>query len=267
MRRRPSNPVPRVNLVLNMIFRFKAQRFAMPVLPVVGLATSILALPALAQSVAETTSPAPAIVPPAIPAPATRTSLNWKPLDYHDLAVPDASAMPFAEIWADRLIENNQAYRKVGDTRFSLANAPASESDFIVASASDEVTLTVLNTYRCKILKTDLIGRATLKLCPMRLAEFREGRLHNFDSGEGCFLEFSPPPPGQIFDPARDATYAAYDASSHAIRLGTLINHKPVDACAVTVPIPQRYPNAPRISLYAKPAAANLPTAIAGDAR
>ncbi|MBV1702920.1 MAG: hypothetical protein KGQ46_13985 [Hyphomicrobiales bacterium] len=183
-----------------------------------------------------------------IMAPKRAPVFQWKPMDYYDLTLPGTDAMPYAEIWADKLIENNRAYRKAGDRRFSLANAPATEADWGVYSSSDEVVVTILNTFTCKVINIDPAGHATLKLCPMRLVEFVSGQRRMFNAPDGCFLEFTKQPPGIAFDATRDATYATYDASDHSIRLGTVINHNPVKGCSFHMPIPHFAPDPPMMS-------------------
>ena len=223
----------------------------------VSLITSLILAGCAHAALAQQTAPHAMVDPPSqdVPQPqsvplkpAPATGLQWKALDYYDLTLPRSQAMPFAEIWADKLAANNRAYRKAGDTRFSIANAPASESDVIILSPTDEVTVTTLNTFTCKVIKSDPEGRATLKSCPMRLVEFAHGQTYTFAAPNGCYLEFTPPPPGITLDATRDATYAAFDPSDKSIRLGTLINHQPVSGCSFHLRIPQTRPDPPMMS-------------------
>ena len=211
----------------------------------------------LQQNAAEIINPQTVIAKP------TRApTFQWQAMDYYDLTLPSTDAMPYAEIWADKLAQNNHAYRQAGDTRFSIANAPATEADWGIYSPSDEVLITILNTFTCKVLKTDPVGHATLKLCPMRLVEFTHGQRRMFNAPDGCFLEFAKAPPGGHFDKTRDATYAAADYSDKSIRLGTIINHQPVAQCSFHLKVPKFTEDPPKMARgivnLPQPNAANL---------
>lgn len=162
----------------------------------------------------------------------------WRPVVYADLQLPGPDTKPFAAIWADRISANNAAYKAMGDTRYVVANAPVTESHFVIRSPIKTVVLSVLNTATgCKIIGADAPGNATLKRCPMRLAIYQSGNSTISDAGNGCFVEYGPAPANVSIDTQRNAAYAAYDFSARTIRTGVFLGRKAIDECVLKVPL------------------------------
>ena len=167
---------------------------------------------------------------------------DWRDITYADLRLPNEAARPYAEIWADRLNENNARYARLGDTRFAAGNAPAVASAFVVRSPTRVVVLSVFNAVSaCKTVRHDERHKVTVKRCPMRLAIYDQsqgGRAGSvLDAGEGCFLEFGDPRRAVTSD--REAgSYAAYDITTRTIRTGLVIGGQAVAGCDLAIPIP-----------------------------
>ena len=165
---------------------------------------------------------------------------KWRPVVYADLQLPGETALPYAALWADELKRNNDAYKKKGDRRWIVANAPASESHVVVRSPERVVILSVLHTVTaCRTLRTDMPANATLKSCPMRFAIYQDGRSSVADAGWGCFIEFGARPNGASPDMIRNAALAAYDVETRTIRAGVIFAGEAADDCQFRVPIPQ----------------------------
>lgn len=172
---------------------------------------------------------------------------DWRDITYADLRLPNEAARTYAEIWADRLGENNQHYARAGDTRFAAGNAPAVASAFVVRSPTRIVVLSVFNAVSaCKTVRQDERHKVTVKRCPMRLAIYDQGQGQSqsgmaasvLDAGEGCFLEFGDP--RRAFTSDREAgSYAAYDVTTRTIRTGLVIGGQAVAGCDLAIPIPR----------------------------
>jgi hypothetical protein len=165
---------------------------------------------------------------------------EWRSVSYADLQLPGPTTTSFAALWADEITRNNAAYRKRGDRRFLAGNAPATESHFVIRSPVKTVVLSVLNTATaCGHIATDGVGRATLKRCPMRLAVYQANRSAILNAGTGCFIEYAALETGSSRDPARNASYAAYDKDTRTIRTGLFFAGQPADDCITRIPLPQ----------------------------
>lgn len=173
----------------------------------------------------------------------TAAQFDWRDITYADLRLPNKAARSYAEIWADRLSENNQYYARAGDTRFAAGNAPAVASAFVVRSPTRVVVLSVFNAVSaCRSVRQDERHKVTVKRCPMRLAIYDQGQSGGtgsvLDAGEGCFLEFGDP--RRAFTSDREAgSYAAYDVATRTIRTGLVIGGQAVAGCDLSIPIPR----------------------------
>ncbi|MGX5845009.1 hypothetical protein ACWGTI_30465 [Mesorhizobium sp. ArgA1] len=164
----------------------------------------------------------------------------WRAVAYADLQLPNSEAVPYASLWSDRLRKNNDAYAAKGDTRFAVANAPASESHIVVRSPTKTVVLSVLHTLvGCSPIRTDPVGNATLKRCPMRLAVYQNGRSMVADAGTGCFIEYGPLPNNARPDLARNGAMGAYDVQAKTIRAGIIFQGEIAQECQFRVAVPQ----------------------------
>lgn len=165
---------------------------------------------------------------------------EWRSVSYADLQLPGPTTTSFAALWADEITRNNAAYRKKGDRRFLAGNAPATESHFVIRNPVKTVVLSVLNTATaCRHIATDGVGRATLKRCPMRLAVYQANRSAILNAGMGCFIEYAAVESGASRDPARNASYVAYDKDTRTIRTGLFFAGQPADDCITRIPLPQ----------------------------
>jgi hypothetical protein len=164
---------------------------------------------------------------------------DWRDLAYVDLRLPGHNEHTYAGIWADRLATNNDFYKRQGDRRFVVGNAPAVASAFVVRSPGKVVVLSVLNAASaCATLEHHEVQQATIKRCPMRLVMYDKGDNRIMDAGQGCFLEFGDP--SRAFPPDREAgSYAAYDTASRSIRTGLVVNGKAVTGCDLSIPVPR----------------------------
>lgn len=168
---------------------------------------------------------------------------DWRDITYADLRLPNEAARPYAEIWADRLSQNNAHYARSGDPRFAAGNAPAVASAFVVRSPTRVVVLSVFNAVSaCRTVRHDERRNVTVKRCPMRLAIYDQGQGGGagsvLDAGKGCFLEFGDP--RRAFTSDREAgSYAAYDIATRTVRTGLVIGGQAVAGCDFSIPIPR----------------------------
>lgn len=165
----------------------------------------------------------------------------WRPLAYADLRVPSPTTQTYADIWKDALEANNQAYVARGDRRFGGGNAPATEAHFVIWSARRSVVLTILNTATgCVLRMVDAPARVSVKLCPLRVAAYEGVEVRTLDGGRACFLEVAASASVAAPEISRAGAYASYEPATRLIRLGLVIDHRPVDGCSLTIPIPPR---------------------------
>lgn len=181
-----------------------------------------------------------AIAPPASAQTLTLEPNAWRAVSYADLQLPNTNGAPYASLWADLVKQNNDAYAAKGDTRWAVANAPATESHIVVRSPTKTVVLSVLHTLTgCSPLRSDPATNTTLKRCPMRLAIYQNGRSTVADAGSGCFIEYGTPPQGGTPDLARNAAMGAYDVQEKTIRAGIVFQGAIAPECQFRVPVPQ----------------------------
>jgi len=163
---------------------------------------------------------------------------TWRPMAYADLQLPSRATATYTDIWKDAIERNNEGYRQRGDHRFAGGNAPVTESHFVIWSRGRSVVLSILNTAIGCTTKTAVPQvRATVKLCPMRIAIYEGIQVRTLDGGRACFLELEP---GASPDPTVSAAYASYDVASRTLKTGMIVNHKPVDGCSLDVPLNRR---------------------------
>ncbi len=159
----------------------------------------------------------------------------WRPMSYANLQIPAPQTATYLDIWKDAIDANNRAYKARGDQRFSNGNAPVTEAHFVIWSASRSVVLSVLNTaIACSIKQVAPDARATVKLCPMRIAIFEGVQVRTLDGGSGCFLELAG---GVRVDREASAAYASYDTASKTVKIGMIVDHQAVEGCSKSIPL------------------------------
>ncbi|MFD2029334.1 hypothetical protein ACFSKM_01455 [Ancylobacter dichloromethanicus] len=105
-------------------------------------------------------------------------------MSYADLQQATADTATYADIWKDAIEDNNRAYLARGDTRYASANAPATEAHFVIWSARKAVVLSILNTATgCTLKEVQASARATIKLCPLRIAIYEGIQVRTLDGG------------------------------------------------------------------------------------
>ena len=162
----------------------------------------------------------------------------WRPLAYSDLRRPSAVTRTYADIWKDALDENNRVYLARGDSRFQTSNAPATEAHFVIWSTRKSVVLSILNTATgCALKEFHAAARATIRLCPLRVAIYEGVQVRTLDGGRTCFLELAAPVPGENADPNRAVAYGSYDPSTKVVRTGLVIDHRAIDGCSHEIPL------------------------------
>jgi hypothetical protein len=165
----------------------------------------------------------------------------WRPVTYADLRRPSDATATYADIWRDAIEENNRAYFARGDQRFVGANAPAIEAHFVIWSPKKSVVLSVLDTaVACATHFVDDSAHARVKLCPMRIALYEGVQVRTMNGGMACFLELETLQPRATVDPASSVAYVAYDVDAKTLKTGVMVNHKPVDGCSTTIPLPSQ---------------------------
>lgn len=165
----------------------------------------------------------------------------WRPLAYADLRVPSPATQTYADLWKDALDANDRAYAARGDRRYLGGRAPATEAHFVIWSPQRSVVLTILNTaVGCTLKAIETPARASVKLCPLRLAAYEGVAVRTLEGGHACFLEVGAPVAGAALEPDRAGAYASYEPAARTIRLGLVIDHRPVDGCSLTIPVPPR---------------------------
>jgi hypothetical protein len=159
----------------------------------------------------------------------------WRPMSYANLQNPSPRSATYSDIWKDAIDANNRAYMARGDLRFANGNAPVTEAHFVIWSASRSVVLSVLNTaIACSTKQVAPDARATVKLCPMRIAIFEGVQVRTMDGGSGCFLELEA---GARPDRKASAAYASYDTESKTVKIGMILNHQAVEGCSKSIPL------------------------------
>jgi hypothetical protein len=160
---------------------------------------------------------------------------EWRPLAYADLRKPTPRDATFVDIWKEAIDAEDRGQTGRGDRRFARAPALAIEAHFVIWSPARSVVLSVLDTtLDCSVKPRDPETRAVVKLCPMRVAIYDGLRVRTMDAGRGCFLESEPNASLGI-----SAAYGAYDVASRTLKIGMIVNHRPVDGCSFNVPLPR----------------------------
>jgi hypothetical protein len=72
----------------------------------------------------------------------------------------------------------------------------------------------------------------------MRIALYEGVQVRTMDGGKACFLELEPPQTRANVDPASSVAYVAYDVGAKTLKSGMIVNHRPVDGCSNTIPLP-----------------------------
>jgi hypothetical protein len=159
----------------------------------------------------------------------------WRPMAYADLQRPSAQAVTYADIWKDAVESNNRAYAAAGDRHFETGNAPATEAHFVIWSTRRSVVLSVLDTaLGCAVKQVGGHARATVKLCPTRVAIYEGVQVRTMDAGRSCFLELAP---GARPDPAASVAYASYDVATKMLKTGIILDHRAVEGCSLDIPL------------------------------
>jgi hypothetical protein len=159
---------------------------------------------------------------------------NWKPIIYSDLSSRTANSDVYQELWSKEIAANNQTYVQKGDFRWSDGNAPAFEAHFVVRSPSKTVILSVLDTGSgCTNNRDHPASAEIVKFCPLLIAVYQGATVTVTRGRKGCFLEIGPS--GRSGDPSDSVSYAAYDKEHRAIKVGTIVNHRPVSGCSATI--------------------------------
>ncbi|WP_375459306.1 hypothetical protein [uncultured Enterovirga sp.] len=162
----------------------------------------------------------------------------WRPLAYADLQRPSDATRTYADIWRDAIEENNRVYLSRGDTRFRDGNAPVTEAHFVIWSPRKSVVVTILNTATgCTLKEVGASARATVKLCPMRLAIYEGVMVRTMDGGPACFLELVTPITGSTSEQSRAAAYGSYDPAAKVVKIGLVVEGRAVDGCSLNVPL------------------------------
>jgi len=170
--------------------------------------------------------------------PVTPDPGAWRPMSYADLQHKSPDTATYADIWKDAIEDNNRAYVARGDARFASGNAPATEAHFVIWSAKKSVALSILNTVAgCTLKEVRAAAKATVKLCPMRIAIYEGIQVRTLDGGRACFLELAPAAAGEAVDPQRSVSYAAYDVPTRTVKTGLVIDHQAVDGCSHNIPL------------------------------
>jgi hypothetical protein len=159
----------------------------------------------------------------------------WRPLVHADLKAERPDNLTYIDIWKDAIAANNQAHDAKGAPLPVGENAPASEAHVVVRSPRSTFVLTTLDTeLACKSAPFPKSAGVTIKLCPTRLVVFEGAMSSKKEMTPSCYLEvdstMSP-------DPSANASYAAYDSSATTIKIGLIVDHKPIDECARFIPI------------------------------
>jgi hypothetical protein len=159
----------------------------------------------------------------------------WRPLSYADLQSGSSATATYVDIWKDAIGANNRAYAAAGDKHYLSRNAPTTEAHFVIWSPQKSVVFSVLDTANgCTTRYSDRAAGATVKLCPVRIAQYQGAIVSTIGGGKACFLELEPPPKGAVVDRTSSAAYAAYDIETKSIRTGMIVNHKAVDGCSMS---------------------------------
>jgi hypothetical protein len=161
----------------------------------------------------------------------------WRPLVHANLATETSDNLTYIDIWKDAIAANNRAFDAKGAARPPGENAPATDAHVVIRSPQRTIVLTTLNTNAgCKPAPFAKSGRLSIKMCPTRLVIFEGPVGYTKDLPASCFLEVDPP---MSPDPETAGSYAAYDTITKSIKLGLILDHRPIDECARFIAAPQ----------------------------
>ena len=160
----------------------------------------------------------------------------WRPLVYADLKTEKPENLTYIDIWKDAIAANNRASDATGRARPASENAPAADAHVVIRSAQRVIVLSTLDTEAaCKPTEFAKSTSLTVKLCPTRLVIFEGPVGKTKDLPASCFLEAN----STATDPNAAGSYVAYDTIAKMIKLGLVLDHKPVDECARFIPVTQ----------------------------
>jgi hypothetical protein len=162
----------------------------------------------------------------------------WRPLVYADLKAENPDNLTYIDIWKDALSANNRAYDAKGAALPPNENAPASDAHVVIRGPQRTVVLTTLDTEAgCKPADFVKAVGFSVKLCPTRLVIFEGPISKTKDLPASCYLE---PKSTAAFDPSAAGSYVAYDTITKTIKLGVVVNHRPIDECSRYIPISEQ---------------------------
>lgn len=175
---------------------------------------------------------------PALAQTPTPDPASWRPLSYADLRRPVPATQTYADLWKDVIERNNHVYQDRANHRFAGTNAPVTEAHYVIWSPRKSVVLSVLDTATmCTLKEVRTSERATIRMCPMRLAIYEGVVVRTLDGGQACYLERSVAAAGAP-DADLAAAYASYDPATHTIHTGLVVDHRPVEGCSQTIFLP-----------------------------
>lgn len=163
---------------------------------------------------------------------------DWRLLVYDNLAQPSSLTASYTDLWSDQIDANDRAYIAQGDAQYSSGHAPASEAHFVVRSPERAAVLSILDTATgCTTITVFQDVNIIVRSCPLKIAIYENGSKTVTEGRRGCFLELTAQKPGE---PISGASYAAFDPKTRSIKIGTIVNHKPVPECQATIPLYER---------------------------
>lgn len=82
-------------------------------------------------------------------------------------------------------------------------------------------------------------SRAQSLTLPIRIAVYQGIQVSTLDGGRACFLELVGTAGTSRADPNRSVAYASYDVASRTIHTGLIVDHRAVDGCSMSIPVPR----------------------------
>lgn len=154
----------------------------------------------------------------------------WRPLVRADLATEKPDNLTYIDIWKDVLAANNRAYDAKGAARTPGENAPATDAHIVIRSAERTIVLSTIDA--ATVCKPSSFA-VSVKMCPTRLVIFEGPVGKTKDLPSSCYLEIN-----SATTPDLNAygAYAAYDTITKTIKLGLILDHRPIDECARFIP-------------------------------
>ena len=162
---------------------------------------------------------------------------DWRPLVHADLRTENPDNLTYIDVWKDVIAANNRAYDVKGSARTAGENAPATDAHVVIRSGQRAIVLSTLNTAAgCQETGYAKAGDLALKLCPTRLVIFDGPVSKSKDLPASCYLEVNA---AATLDPNAAGSYVAYDTVTKTIKLGVVLDHKPIDECARFISVSQ----------------------------